>query len=405
MNLLIIGGTIFAKNRGVAAITKGCVVCLRKSLKNPQITIIHSFVESYYPRRTAYLKNVKVVLDTEESFRNVALRIFIAILYKMLSFFRVKAKILLYDRVLKEYENADIVINLSYGDMFAYTKDLYSKRVFLTLAYHCMLAILFNKPLFFFPQSIGPFYGKFYRFLARFILNQCDVVMVREKISYGYLLEMKVATSIFLVPDLSFVVKPVSNKRVFEILSKEKVELNRPLVGFALRDNLYPRLSEISKVIDYLNSNMNTGVVFIPHDSKTVNYCNDPRVIARKLLKKVNVKRQNSVVEGDYTVEELRGLIGKCDLFIGAYMHANISALSMCVPTIAISYSHKTQGIMDSVGLSEFVLDVNELTATNLINKIEKMYNNIHEYREYLKRRIPIIREAVLKLGKLTPEL
>jgi colanic acid/amylovoran biosynthesis protein len=200
---------------------------------------------------------------------------------------------------------------------------------------------------------------------------------------------------------------PASDRRVSEIISKEGIKIHRPLIGIALRDNLYPHLNEISKVINYLILNMDASIIFIPHFSSldTSYFYYDPRFIARKLLEKIDARERITVIQGEYTVEELRGLIGKCDLFIGAYMHANISALSMCVPTIAISYSHKTYGIMDSVGLSELVLNINELTATNLINKIEKMYNNIHKYREHLKQCIPIIQEAVLKLGRLTPGL
>jgi len=358
------------------------------------------------------VENIRVLLDVKKKsyiylLMDMVIHIFITIVWRMFRSLCINMRSLLYDELLKEYEKADVVINLSYGDMFAYKKDFYSKLLFVNLAYWCTLAILFKKTLVFYPQSIGPFNSKLSRFLARFILSQCKIVAVREKISKDYLIKMKINAPLCLVPDLSFILNPVSDQRVSEIILKEGIKIHRPLIGIALRDNLYPHLNEISKVINYLILNMDASIIFIPHFSSldTSYYYYDPRFIARKLLEKIDSKEQITVIQGEYSVEELRGLIGKCDLFIGAYMHANISALSMCVPTIAISYSHKTHGIMDSVGLSESMLDVNELTATNLINKIEKMYNNIHEYREYLKRRIPIIREAVLKLGKLTPEL
>jgi len=412
MNILIIGGTIFARNRGVAAITRGCIDCIRNNFQSPRITLLHTFVESYYPIKTTIVENIRVLLDVKKKsyiylLMDMVIHIFITIVWRMFRSLCINMRSLLYDELLKEYEKADVVINLSYGDMFAYKKDFYSKLLFVNLAYWCTLAILFKKTLVFYPQSIGPFNSKLSRFLARFILSQCKIVAVREKISKDYLIKMKINAPLCLVPDLSFILNPVSDQRVSEIILKEGIKIHRPLIGIALRDNLYPHLNEISKVINYLILNMDASIIFIPHFSSldTSYYYYDPRFIARKLLEKIDSKEQITVIQGEYSVEELRGLIGKCDLFIGAYMHANISALSMCVPTIAISYSHKTHGIMDSVGLSESMLDVNELTATNLINKIEKMYNNIHEYREYLKRRIPIIREAVLKLGKLTPEL
>ena len=39
-------------------------------------------------------------------------------------------------------------------------------------------------------------------------------------------------------------------------------------------------------------------------------------------------------------------------------MHANIAATSMCVPTLAIAYSHKFYGIMKMLQLDEYVMDI-----------------------------------------------
>jgi len=214
-------------------------------------------------------------------------------------------------------------------------------------------------------------------------------------------LKMKIAAPIRLVPDMGFVLEPALDHRILEILSNENVEIKHPLVGIALRDNLYKHLDVISEVIDYLTLKMNASIVFIPHiSSSDAFYFYDPRFIAGKILKKIKVKRQISLIEGEYTAEELRGLIGKCDLFIGAYMHANISALSMYIPTIAISYSHKTDGIMNVAGLGEFVLHINDLDAMRLIKKIEKAYRSLDRNREVLEQKVPILQKAAMRAGE-----
>ena len=409
--ILILGGTIFARNRGVAAITRTCVDSLRKSIRNPEITLIHTFVESYYPRKTTHLENVRIVMDDEEKYVQLYIkgfiRILFAFLWRLLSYLHINAELLLRDKVLNEYKKASIVINLSYGDMFAYTRNFYNKLLFFTLAYHCVLAILFKKPLVFYPQSIGPFSGKFSNFLAKLILDHCKIVMVREEFSKNYLLKMRIKVPIILVPDTSFILEPAPDHRVVKILSKENVETEVPLIGIALRDILYTHLNVISEVIDNLILKMKGSVIFIPHDSKAgmLSNFNDPRFLAEKMLNKINTKRRISSIMGEYTVEELRGIIGKCDLFIGAYMHANISALSMCVPTIAISYSHKTDGIMNLVGLEDYVLHINELEPTLMIQKIEKAYHNLDKNKEVLKRKIPTLQKAVMGTGELVKNI
>jgi len=403
--ILILGGTIFARNRGVSAIVNGCVNSVRKNMANPEVALIHTYVESFHPIKTTNLENIRIVMDDKRKlipiFKNAFIRTFLATVWRLLSYLHIDAELLLRDKVLNEYKRTDVVINLSYGDMFAYKNDFYSKFLFFILAHQCMLAILLKKPLFFFPQSIGPFFGKFSPFLASFILNRCNIIMVRDEISRD-LVKRKTVAPIQLVPDMSFILEPAPDSRVSEIFSQENVEIKRPLVGFALRDNLYKHLDVISEVVDYLSTKMNASVVFIPHfSSSDVNYFFDPRFIAKALLKKVKVKRQSTVIEGEYTTEELRGLIGKCDLFVGAYMHANMSALSMHVPTIALSYSHKTEGIMNMVGLGDFVLSVDDLDAATLIKKIEKAYHDRVRIKENLNETIPVLQKKTMQAGEL----
>lgn len=407
--ILILGGTIFARNRGVAAITNGCVDSLRNNLTNPEITLIHTFVESFYPTKTTHLENIKIVMDSEEKFvqlfKKAFIRIFIATVWRLLFCLHINADYLLRDKVLKEYKKTEVVINLSYGDMFAYKKEFYSKLLFFILGQQSLLAILLRKPLFFFPQSIGPFCGKFSKFLAKFILDRCNIIMVREEISRDILLRMKIKAPIQLVPDLSFLIAPASDQRILEIFSKENVEIKRPLVGIAIRENMYKHLDVISEVIDHLILKMNARIIFIPHTSISGFHLYDPRFLARKILKKIKVKQHIGLIESEYTVEELRGLIGKCDLFIGAYMHANASALSMHIPTIAISYSHKTDGLMNLMGLGEFVLPLDDLDVIQLIKKTEEAYRNLDRIKEALKQKIPILQKMAMRAGEFVKNL
>lgn len=163
--ILVVGGTIFARNRGVAAITKGCVDSLRNNLTNPEITLIHTFVESFYPTKTTYLENIKIVMDSEEKlfrvFKKGIIRIFIATVWRFLSCLHINADCLLRDKVLKEFKKTEVVINLSYGDTFIYQKRFYSKVLFFILVEQSLLAILLRKPLFFSLNPSAPFVVSF----------------------------------------------------------------------------------------------------------------------------------------------------------------------------------------------------------------------------------------------------
>ena len=76
---------------------------------------------------------------------------------------------------------------------------------------------------------------------------------------------------------------------------------------------------------------------------------------------------------------QIKGLIGTFDFFIGTRMHSNIFATSMYIPTVAIAYEKKTNGIMKMLNLKEYIVEMDDITPETLTKKIEELINN--EYR------------------------
>ena len=65
----------------------------------------------------------------------------------------------------------------------------------------------------------------------------------------------------------------------------------------------------------------------------------------------------------------------------------------MCVPTLAISYSRKTLGIMKMVGQERWVCDISALTEDELIEKVDELWSQREEVREDLKSRMIEVKE------------
>ena len=85
------------------------------------------------------------------------------------------------------------------------------------------------------------------------------------------------------------------------------------------------------------------------------------------------------------------------DYFVGTRMHSNIFATSMAVPTTAIAYEKKTNGIMETVGLQNYVVEINDITAEELYNKVEDMIINEKKIRIQLSSKINDIHKEILK--------
>ena len=62
-------------------------------------------------------------------------------------------------------------------------------------------------------------------------------------------------------------------------------------------------------------------------------------------------------------------------------MHSNIFALSSGVKTIAIAYEPKSFGIMNGLGLGEYVMHMADVTEEKLEKKFEQLKND----KNYLK--------------------
>jgi colanic acid/amylovoran biosynthesis protein len=76
---------------------------------------------------------------------------------------------------------------------------------------------------------------------------------------------------------------------------------------------------------------------------------NDDRRIASRLMEAMDYHPRVRVAWGELSASDFKGLIQHSRQLIGERMHACIAALSTAVPTIAIGYSVKAQGIMEDL--------------------------------------------------------
>ena len=105
---------------------------------------------------------------------------------------------------------------------------------------------------------------------------------------------------------------------------------------------------------------------------------------------------------------QLKYLISKCKMFIGARTHATIAAYSTCVPTLVVGYSVKAKGIAkDIFGTYEnYVLPVQSLKKEDdLIKAYEWLSTNEKQIRTYLEGFMPEYCKKSLDAGKKVREL
>lgn len=312
---------------------------------------------------------------------------------------------------LFEYYDCDIVIN-SGGDHLSGEGGIGTLGSFINILY----ALLLNKPVVLFGESLGYFKSPILNCIAQSIFNKTKLILVRETISKYYLDKNKITKpDIYVTADPAFLLNPISQKRVIEILQNEGIiELPSPLIGInpsglisrfgtssSPKNEAY-YVDVISNVIEEITERLDATIILIPHVyTKNV----DDRTIMYKIFKQVsnpNVK----MIHGEYNPEELKGIIGRCDMFVGSRMHSTIASTSMLVPTVGIAYSHKMHGIIgEMLEQEKYVLDISELNYDNLVSIINDAWNNRGKIKKDLDKKIPILKEKALLNGMLVKNL
>ena len=162
----------------------------------------------------------------------------------------------------------------------------------------------------------------------------------------------------------------------------------------------------MAKVADYLVEKFNAQVVFISHVIIPPKYgYHDDRFVAEKVYLLARNKNRINIIRGDYSPEELKGIIGRCDLFIGARMHSDIASASMHVPTIALAWSHKYYGMMRMLGQEKYVCDIGTTTFDELVSKINDAWSNRDEISKKLAFKTTELEESALYSGRLVKRL
>ena len=103
-----------------------------------------------------------------------------------------------------------------------------------------------------------------------------------------------------------------------------------------------------------------------------------------------------TILRRNYSSNELKSIIGRCDLFFGSRMHACIAAASQCVPTVSLSYSDKFAGVMETLGADSQVADLRTMNKRQVLEVVRYAVEHRDNLRSQLQKRIPEVHAMAL---------
>lgn len=453
-------------NRGDAAWMIGTLEALRSFIPDAEFVTFMQYSKSFSVRHRLEVienwlftsKSFSLLCLVKSSLRLLQCALW-AILHKYL---HINVNILVNSRQLKEYRKATIVLDMSsrlnsenFGiiSVIEHCKDI-------------LMPSLLGKPVVIYAQSPGPFRNRLTSWLAKLALNRASLITLREETGKSYLDEIGISKPpVYITADPGFLLEPASQARIQDIFSKEGIiRSDKPLIGIAvpegelfgsgvfaadvgwsgykknavrffynialycLPDMIFQRLmrlarrtgyysnlksqfrdktiNHLAQIADYLTGRFNATVFLISQNiipgGQDAEGILDGRVTAKAIHRLVSNRGKVIPIIGDYTAEELKGIIGQCDLLISMKTHAWIAAVSQYVPALAIG-SSKFLGFLKMLGQEEWLCD--RISTDEVIAKIEYAWIRREEIKEELKSRLDTVREKALLNAKLVKEL
>ncbi len=284
--------------------------------------------------------------------------------------------------------------------------------------------IIIKKPFMLFAETLGPYNDKLERALMRFICNRAGAITLREEASMGHLQELGISNpNVHVTPDPAYLfISQCPRERVHEILANSGInEGGKPLVGIAASALIYryafPSIRShkdkydryvtlMAEIADYIVDQLDASVIFIPHN---ISPQTNDRLVSDDICQQVRNQDRVKLLRGEYTVDELKTVIGTCQMFIGCRMHPAIAAASMYIPALAMSYSHKWGSLSFAFDKERFMVDITSSDFEQLLSeaclKIDYVWENREQISRELKQKMPEVKERALVSAELVKEL
>jgi len=245
-----------------------------------------------------------------------------------------------------------------------------------------ILAKLHRKPVIFYSIGVGPIKNIMNKILVHIIGNIADLITVRDRYSKDYLRLLQVQKpSIVLSADPVFLLQPPSLARIKNLLIKEGIPIQKPIVGISVRNVEWTKvdLNEIAKFLDYVASHHKATILFIPFGYDGVPTDLDT---SRKVIEKM--KEKAYILEQRYSPSEIMGIVGQLSFLVGMRLHSIIMGGVMGVPTLGIAYLPKVKSALNILGYKDCHL-IRDISDINFVH-MRKIFNNILENEKKIKR-------------------
>ena len=371
----------YSLNKGDMAILLGTLKMLLSAYPNSKI-----FVEASHPKITegsvnTYFNTNKIkilprILMTEshdwENRRKskvanlyflylIPATLFWTVIYKL---FKVDLAIINFQKrqTLRSLYSSDIVISVGGGFI---NKDFYYQLRLINL----IVAKIFWKKFILLGQSIGPFKNSFERRIVLFFLKYCDLIVLRERISYNLFTNSPLFRNKVIISS-DFALNTYDLKATtFEQLKPRSIGIT---VNTDFVKNKNKFFNEFSSFLDKVIEEYDVNLCFVVMDSP------DPGNIDN-IRKRMQNQAKTQVIGLHLDAIQTKSVFSKFILTLNFRFHGVVFSYLSQVPPIGIAVTHKTKGFMDEFGMSQQCFNAKEFIQDQ--DKVIKIIGELIRHR------------------------
>lgn len=313
--------------------------------------------------------------------------------------------------LLEAYFQADMIIS-SAGN-FLYTSGKVGFPFLLSL-YSILYGWLAGKALYTLPQTLGPLRRRRERLLAKKVLSKMRLILLRDPISAKVWKGWNVRGPHWdLVPDLAFAFNAEKGKKeAKKLLEEHGIQgddchpcLGVTLIHWGAQNHQFSQQALYEDAVAaairaFLTSYGGRVVIFSQVHGPTL--AEDDRIPARRVLAQLeNLGDRVVLIERWVPSHVLKAAYGQMDLFLGTRLHSNIFALAEGVPVVAIGYQYKTRGTLQMLGLEQWILDIEQVSAEALVHLLQEAWAERKQTRLHIQAMLPELQNRASQAGAL----
>jgi polysaccharide pyruvyl transferase WcaK-like protein len=226
--------------------------------------------------------------------------------------------------------------------------------------------------------------------------------MARDPGSMASLREIGVHARIY--PDIAFEMPATSwNERPLAKEVSTFLEADLPWVGLSLSTKVLEEEGDSRRyedlIAEFAQKLLDRGerILLLPHTYVEGAATKDDTKFSRGVFGRLHPKKAEdlALIDQDLSPGQLKAIIARAELFVGSRYHALLAALSMGVPSVAIGWNYKYDGLFSLFQHEKYAIPLENLSLSLISDLFEDLRTNQNEIRQRIQKRLPEVLKKV----------